>query len=77
MNKKGNCPGGDLEPHEAIIAKITRTAKEYAPIGVSIDVLEKKKSLNMDETISTIKILDSEDSSLKKKKGSGVKILDD
>lgn len=71
-NKKDNCPGGDHQQHEAIIAKITRTVKEYAPIGVSIDVLEKQKSLQ--SSASTVKILDSDES--KKKKKSGVKILD-
>ena len=68
-----NCPGGELDPHSAIIVKVTRNVKEYLPMGVSIDELERKKS--SDQKKSTIKIIDPNPKNSNKKPS--LKILDD
>ena len=53
------CPGGFQEVHEPIMVRITRTIKEYAPLGVSIDQIEKNKTSSK-PTKSSIKIINDE-----------------
>ena len=73
---KNNCPGGDTDPHESIMVKITRNIKEYSPIGIGIDELEKKKTQTKNVK-STLKILDDKSSNDVTNKKSKLKILDD
>ena len=72
------CPGSFQEEHEPIMVRITRTVKEYAPLGVSIDQIEKEKQTPKPQKTS-IKIMS--DSTEGKNKGDSKKpklrILDD
>ena len=73
-NAQNNCPGGENnDPHDSIMVKITRNIKEYMPIGVSIDQLERKQDIKTQQ--STMKIIDNDNSEPPKK--SKLKILDD
>lgn len=71
------CPGSFQEEHEPIMVRITRTVKEYAPLGVSIDQIEREQKSQV-QTKSSIKIMPDDS-----KKGTSdpskpkLKILDD
>ena len=64
LNTVDNCPGGKTDPHESIMVRITRTIKEYAPLGVSIEKLESNKKTSQ-QSKSTIKILTDTENDLK------------
>ena len=73
------CPGSfNQEEHEPIMVRITRTVKEYAPLGVSIDQLERTKN-SQSQSQSSVKIM-PDDTTDKEKSNSTkpkLKILDD
>ena len=71
-----NCPGGDKKPHDSIMVRITRNVKEYLPIGLSIEDLERKAN-NMDKKKSSIRIIDSKNNDSNSNKKPRLKILDD
>ena len=73
------CPGSFQEEHEPIMVRITRSIKEYAPLGVSIDQIERSKNKPSDSQ-SSIKIMPEDNSAKKDSSGSSkpkLKILDD
>ena len=73
------CPGSFQEEHEPIMVKITRTIKEYAPLGISIDQIEREKKSQV-QTKSSIKIMPDGNNSKKEQSDSTkpkLKILDD
>ena len=76
VNKINTCPWWEKDPHDSIMVKITRNIKEYLPIGISVNDLEKKVK-NKEQENSTIKIIDSKTDESNIKKKSRVKILDD
>ena len=72
------CPGSFHEEHEPIMVRITRSVKEYAPIGVSIDQIEKNK--NSSSIKSSLKIMSDSEGQVKPNSGETkpkLKILDD
>ena len=77
---ESKCPGSfNQEEHEPIMVRITRTIKEYAPLGVSIDQLERTKN-SQGYTQSSAKIMPDNDTDNKEKSKSTkpkLKILDD
>jgi hypothetical protein len=74
-----NCPGGIQEIHEPIMVKITRSIKEYAPLGISIDQIEKIKN-SPNKSNASIKVISEETNKNEKPQDSvkpRLKILDD
>lgn len=73
------CPGSFHDEHEPIMVRITRSIKEYAPIGVSIDKLERNKESGASGKSSLKIISDNEEQNKPKTDNSKpkLKILDD
>ena len=73
------CPGSFQQEHEPIMVRITRTVKEYAPLGVSIDQIERSKT-SESKIPSSLKIMPDSDSKTNEKTNPSkpkLKILDD
>lgn len=72
------CPGSFHDEHEPIMVRITRSVKEYAPLGVSIDQLERTKNTSS-STKSSLKIMSDETENRPKSESTKpkMKILDD
>ena len=75
-NLVNNCPGGDKEPHDSIMVKITRNIKEYLPIGLSIDDLERNSN-SVGKKKNSIRIIDPKTNDSSSNKKPRLKILDD
>lgn len=72
-NILNNCPGGVKDPHDSIMVKITRNIKEYLPIGISIDDLERNEKSSKPQK-NTLTIIEDHEPASKQGK---MKILDD
>ncbi len=71
------CPGNFQEEHEPIMVRITRTVKEYAPLGVSIDQIERETK-SQTQKKSSLKIMpDDTDKKSSDSSKPKLKILDD